>query len=124
MLVCYLFVDDVNCIYICTIHFLTIAVRIIIHASVCKMKKKNLLILLDENLNLSEYGIDFICIFMDFGDKTNPYPWRYMCVTCVMDMMNLKLTMESNLLLKMDFFPVAFKSDVNRYMYGKRNLCK
>lgn len=45
--------------------------------------KKNLLILLDENLNLSEYGIDFICIFMDFGDKTNLYPWRYyVCHLC------------------------------------------
>ncbi len=66
----------------------------IIHASVCKMTgKKILLILLDENLNLSEYGIDFICIFMDIGDKNKSiYPWRavylsimwhVMCVTCV-----------------------------------------
>lgn len=40
-------------------------------------------------------------------------PGGIMCVTCVMDMMNLKLTMESNLLLKMDFF-YTFKSDVKR----------
>lgn len=36
----------------------------------------------------------------------------YVYVTSVMDMMNLKLTMKSNLLLKMDFFLYIFKSVV------------